>query len=295
MQNLNTMKRIVVNGQELIEGPVDGYKILNEDLTCRDMQFKIGMNELGNNNPLALCGNGIHFCEHPSGVWSYYSIGRVFKVRAYGVLPNGLNEPGADKKLVCKSIELVNEIANTGNRNTGDGNTGSWNTGNRNTGDLNTGNRNTGDCNTGNCNTGDLNTGNRNTGDCNTGNRNTGNLNTGNRNTGDCNTGNWNTGDLNTGNRNTGDCNTGNRNTGNNWSGHLNFGQSPVYMFNKKVKPQDVERIDTYLIYTLGELLKKQEPIDPKPFLSLPNASKAAIKRLHVATIEALSRSGSND
>ena len=69
-----------------ITGPIEGYKIFNNDMTCRDFQFKIGMNELGNDEPLSLCENGFHFCQYPSGVWAYYQEGRVFRVRGYDVL-----------------------------------------------------------------------------------------------------------------------------------------------------------------------------------------------------------------
>ena len=213
---------------------------------------------------------------------------------------------------------------NTGNRNTGDGNvgdgntggrnTGYWNTGNRNTGDGNTGNRNTGDGNTGGRNTGgrntgywntgdgntgywntgyrntgdgnvgDRNTGNRNTGDGNTGNRNTGDGNTGGRNTGGRNTGYWNTGYWNTGYWNTGYRNTGDGNVGDHHSGAFNYGEAKFFMFNKLA---DRSKVDFYLVSELCELLSKDTPIDPLPFLSLPNATVERIKELHNAHIRA--------
>ena len=140
--------------QELIQGPIDGYKIVDNDLKCRGFQYKIGKRvRVQNDLPLELCVNGLHFCKYPSGVWEYYREGRVFKVKAYGVLKTK-PETGADYKMVCKEIELVSEINVDGNRNTGDRNTGCWNTGDRNTGDRNTGDRNTGNRNTGHGNTG---------------------------------------------------------------------------------------------------------------------------------------------
>ena len=274
-----------------------GYKILNEDLTCRDFKFDISqgvVNHLGNDEPLELCKNGFHFCEHPSGVWAYYSEGRVFRIKACDVLDTQF-DPGADRKLVCRSVEFLEEVANTGRYNTGD-----YNTGDRNTGDYNTGHRNTGDYNTGDRNTGDYNTGHRNTGDYNTGRYNTGHRNTGDYNTGHRNTGHRNTGDYNTGHRNTGDYNTGDYNTGDynigyRWAGSLNFGDAPIYLFNKVVEGGSAA-VDTHLVCELGKLLAKDEPIDPTPFLSLPNASEAAIKRLHEAAKAARCwmREGSN-
>ncbi len=272
-----------------IPGPIEGYKIFNQDMTCRGFQFKIGeVNELGNSDPLVLCENGFHFCKYPSGVWSYYQVGRVFKVRGYDVL-DVPTTPGADYKMCCRKIEILEEIfpggnLNTGNGNTGDRNTGDLNTGNGNTGNGNTGNRNTGDGNTGDLNTGNLNTGNRNTGNRNTGHRNTGDRNTGDRNTGDRNTGDWNTGDWNTGDWNTGDWNTGDWNAGSRHSGYFGIGLAPVVFFGKPVK--DPDSINWGLACQLGEALASDVPFDPTPYLTLPNATKAYIKRLHKAHIE---------
>ena len=177
---------------------VEGYKIFNDDLTCRGFQFKMGMNELDNDRPLELCGNGFHFCKYPSGVWTYCNIGRVFKVRGYDVLDLPA-EPGADYKLVCRRIEILVETNITGNRNTGDRNTG-----------------------IGNC--------------------------------------------------------------GHYHSGNFNIGEAPFTMFGKKANRCDV---DYHLTSRLAEELTKDDPIDPTPYLSLPNATKAGIKRLHKAHIEA--------
>lgn len=120
-----------------------GYKIFNDDLTCRGFKFKEqGINILGNDDPLELCKNGFHFCVHPSGVWSYYDNGRVFKIKAYDVKYE--YQPGSDLKCVCRKIELLEEVKIDGDRNTGDGNTGYGNTGNRNTGYGNVGNNHSG-------------------------------------------------------------------------------------------------------------------------------------------------------
>ena len=207
-----------------IPGPIEGYKIFNNDMTCRDFQFRVGMNELGNDDPLVLCENGFHFCKYPSGVWAYYDAGRVFKVRAYGVLDSPI-EPGADCKMVCRKLEVLEEVVIGG----------TWNTGNRNTGHRNTGDRNTG------------------------------NGNTGNGNTGYGNTGGWNCGDRN--------------------SGYFCLGNAPIVFFGKKVV--DEAGINWQLADRLGNELASDESFDPTPYLSLPNATKAYIKRLHKAHIEA--------
>ena len=148
----------------------------------------------------------------------------------------------------------------------------------RTTGDMNVGHRNTGHRNTGNWNTGNWNTGDRNVGDMNVGHGNTGDMNVGRMNTGDTNTGDKNTGDKNTGDRNVGDKNTGDGNIGNYHSGCLCFGEAPFYLFNQKA---DRKKVDFSKVYDLSCLLLKDDPIDPVPFLLLPNATKTAIKKLH--------------
>jgi hypothetical protein len=240
--------------QNLIAGPIEGYKICNEDMTCRGVRFEVGKRvKLLNDDPLEHCKNGFHFCKFPSGVWNYYDTGRIFKVRAYGVLIQD-TQPGAGYKLVCEEIELYEEILldkdnNAGNKNVGYRNIGHWNTGNKNTG-----NNNAGDCNMGNWNTGNKNAGY------------------------------WNIGDKNTGSRNIGDRNTGSWNIGSDHSGYFGLGEAPVYMFGKptKVKRGD---LDCLLIGALGKALQSNELFDISPFLALPNATEARIKKLHKAWI----------
>ena len=138
--------------QKLIKGPIKGYKATDENMQCRGIQFKVGETfTLDNDDDLVICKNGFHFCEQPSGVWSYYSTGRVFEIEAYDVLISDF-EPGTDYKRVCHEFKIISEIKvagnkNTGYRNTGNGNTGDGNTGDGNTGNWNTGNRNTGEGN----------------------------------------------------------------------------------------------------------------------------------------------------
>ena len=130
-----------------------GYKATDKDMKCRGVQFVLGEWSEPVQGDLIECKNGYHFCEHPSGVWNYYSGPgtRVFKVECEDVLDTP-QSPGANSKRVCRRVRLISEVAIDGYRNTGD---------------YNTGHRNTGDRNTGDCNTGDYNTGYRNTGDCN--------------------------------------------------------------------------------------------------------------------------------
>jgi len=267
---------------------VKGFKATDKNMQCRGFQFELGVWHK-HNGEIAMCESGFHFCEYPSGPWSFYRDDgtRIFKVEARGVIRG--EGPGADLKHVAMEICLVEEVSFDGDRNTGGWNTGDGNTGDRNTGGWNTGDRNTGDGNTGGWNTGDRNTGGWNTGDGNTGNRNTGDRNTGNRNTGDGNTGGWNTGDRNTGNRNTGGWNTGDWNTGDGnatdkCSGYLCCKEQPVIIFDKKVKAGF--DVNWPLVHRLSGLMMSDDPIDCSKFLSIPNASETAIKKLHKAHID---------
>ncbi len=237
---------------------IKGYKATDKNMQCLDFQFELGK-WYKHDGDLEMCRRGFHFCEYPSGPWAFYGGDdtRIFKVEAKEVLLSVA--PGSDLKHVAKQIRFIEEInepdMNSGYRNTGRWNTGRWNTGSRNTGDMNTGYRNTGRWNTGRWNTG-------------------------NRNTGDMNTGNGNTGHRNTGYMNTGNMNAGDGNCGNNHAGCLCFGDTPFYLFNKKA---DRSEVDFNLVLELSGLLQKDDNIDPEPFLSLPNATKKVIKKLHNA------------
>ena len=172
-----------------------GYKVFNNDWTCRGFQYEVGKTYEENVTPKC-CERGFHFCLKASDCFNYYSSdhnNKVAEVLALGELDYSTK----DTKCATNKIQIVREIGWDEVQkiaNLGKNCTGVCNTGNYNIGDNNTGNRNTGGCNTGDCNTGDWNTGN-----CNTGDRNTGGWNTGDRNTGNNNTGDWNTSSFNTG------------------------------------------------------------------------------------------------
>jgi hypothetical protein len=212
-----------------------GYKVFNQDLTCRGFQFEVGK-DYKHEGKIKICSSGFHFCIKANDCFEYYpfdSTNRVCEVEAMGETQTHEE----DSKVCTNHIRIIRELSwhevldvvNIGKNNTGRGNTGNSNTGNWNTGYSNTGDRNTGYSNTGDRNTGYRNTGNWNTGYSNTGNWNTGYRNTGDRNTGYSNTGNWNTGNWNTGDWNTGYSNTGNRNTG-----VFCTGEERIRLFNKQ-------------------------------------------------------------
>jgi len=283
---------------------ITGFKATDKDMRCRGFQFELGVWHK-HDGIVTMCESGFHFCEYPSGPWSYYSQAdsRIFEVEARGVLMG--EGPGADLKHVATEIRLIKEIICTGDRNSGDGNFGHGNSGDGNSGDGNTGYRNSGDGNSGDGNSGDGNTGDRNSGHGNTGDRNTGDGNfghrnsgignTGHRNTGRENTGYKNTGDENTGYRNTGNKNTGDGNTGNKNTGHRNTGvgnctdncsgflcstEQPVRIFDASVKEPSC--VDYDLIRELSEIMSRDEDIsDIDRFLTIPNSSVKKIMDLH--------------
>jgi hypothetical protein len=246
----------IVTTEKLISS-MNGYKATNKDMQCQDFQYELGKTyELPKESPLVLCRSGFHFCEQPSGVWSYYSADdtRIFKIEAWDVL-NASFEPGADFKRVCRKIRFIEEIKIGGDRNTGNSNTGYSNTGDRNTGYSNTGDWNTGHWNTGDSNTGDRNTGYSNTGD-------------------------WNTGNRNTGYSNTGDSNTGYGNFCDYSTGCFCTKEQPVIVFDKPTKTKR-EDLPFGLMRELQDKFMQDEDFDTKPFLKIPNATVKKIKELH--------------
>ena len=219
---------------------VKGYKVFNQDWTCRGFQYEVGKIFEENVEP-SCCDRGFHFCEKASDCFSYYpfnSENKVAEIIALGDVDSDGTKSCTNKIQIVREIpwDEVLRIVNTGKDCTGLCNTGDWNTGNCNTGDWNTGN----------CNTGNWNTGNRNTGNCNTG-----DWNTGNRNTGDWNTGNCNTGDWNTGNCNTGDWNKSSFNTG-----CFNTEEPKIMLFNKPSDMTYREWLNSDARYLLNQIPK---------------------------------------
>ena len=106
---------------------VTGFKATDKNMQCRGFQFEIGV-WYKHDGEIFICESGFHFCEFPSGPWSYYSDEgtRIFKVEARGNIIKG-EGPGSDLKHVSTEIRLVEEIYSTGNGNTGNGNTGDGN------------------------------------------------------------------------------------------------------------------------------------------------------------------------
>lgn len=207
---------------------IKGYKVFNNDWTCRGFQYKVG-GTYKLDGDLEICKRGFHFCKKANNCFNYYSFdsrNRVAEVEAIGAVVTDGDKCATDEIKIVREItwnELLS-IVNTGTGNTGLNNTGNNNSGNYNTGGRDSGNYNTGDFNTGNCNTGD----------CNRGSGNTGHFNTGNGNIGNCNDGNYNSGHWNTGSWNSGDWNKSDFSTG-----FFSTETQPIYMFNKPTQYTD--------------------------------------------------------
>ena len=140
-----------------------GYKVFNEDWTCRDFKYEVGKTYEMEESPIC-CNNGFHFCTNLSDCFNYYGFNTNNKVAEIEALGE-IDKSDDDTKHCTNKIKIVREIAweevltlcNSGN----------WNSGNRNSGDWNSGDWNSGNRNSGNCNSGDWNSGNRNSGDWN--------------------------------------------------------------------------------------------------------------------------------
>ena len=137
-----------------------GYKVFNEDWTCRDFKYEVGKTYEMEESPQC-CDRGFHFCTNLADCFNYYSFNtdnKVAEVEALGEI----DKDNDDTKHCTNKIKIVRELA--------------WeevltlcNSGNRNSGNRNSGNRNSGDCNSGNWNSGNWNSGNRNSGNRNSG------------------------------------------------------------------------------------------------------------------------------
>ena len=232
-----------------------GYKVFNEDWTCRDYQYEEGKSYEMDEEPIC-CSRGFHFCEKLVDCFDCYpfnSKNKVAEIEAYGEIDTEDNKSCTNKiKIVkeltwaevldlCNSGDRNSGNCNSGNCNSGNCNSGKWNSGNWNSGKWNSGDRNSGNCNSGNCNSGKWNSGDRNSGNCNSGNWNSGYCNSGN-----CNSGNWNSGNCNSGDRNSGNWNSGNWN-----SGYFNTDTPKVRLFNKNT---DLD-FDSYEIKKLNYIM----------------------------------------
>ena len=103
-----------ISQDEIKDLPVlaEGYKIFNEDWTCRGYCYA---NENGTaigtvhkiEGELIICYNGLHFCEKLEDCFDYYNpikCNKIAKVRAYGEIIYGC------EKSCCSIMEIVEEM-----------------------------------------------------------------------------------------------------------------------------------------------------------------------------------------
>ena len=87
-----------------------GFKGFDKDLKCRDLQYEVGK-EAAVDGDIELCKRGIHFCENPHYIFSYYAPGennRFAVVEAEGVSDE---RNGNDSKRVCRRLTVKAEIS----------------------------------------------------------------------------------------------------------------------------------------------------------------------------------------
>ena len=83
-----------------------GYKGFDKDFKCRDMQYEVGKTYI--EKEAKLCEKGLHFCENPLDVFTYYSPanGKFAEIEADDVSP----ETGDDSKRVAQKLTVKTEI-----------------------------------------------------------------------------------------------------------------------------------------------------------------------------------------
>lgn len=84
------------------------YKGMDENMTCRGKQYKIGKTYTEERSEC--CNAGMHACENPLDVFSYYRPDgktRFFEVECGGEIDR---EDGKDSKLACTELKVKGEL-----------------------------------------------------------------------------------------------------------------------------------------------------------------------------------------
>lgn len=125
-----------------------GYKVFNQDWTCRGYQFEVGKTFTEDVTPVC-CDSGFHFCTKVADCFNYYSFNpdnKVAEVEALGDIDtsNGDSMCSTNKIHIIREItwQEVLDLVNlgkscTGLHNSGNRNSGNWNSGSCNSGDWN--------------------------------------------------------------------------------------------------------------------------------------------------------------
>ena len=130
-----------------------GYKVFEQDWTCRGFQYEVGKVFEEDVTPRC-CSSGFHFCTKASNCFRYYPFDSTYKVAEVEAIGD-IDIESDGSKCCTNKIYIIRELTwhevldlvNTGKECTGLANTGDYNEGNYNCGSYNKGN-----CNTGNRN-----------------------------------------------------------------------------------------------------------------------------------------------
>ena len=87
-----------------------GYKGFDKDLKCRDLQYEVGK-EAAVNGDIKLCKRGIHFCENPHDIFSYYAPGKNNRFAVVEAEDVSAERNDDDSKRVCKRLTVKAEIS----------------------------------------------------------------------------------------------------------------------------------------------------------------------------------------
>ena len=87
-----------------------GYKGFDKDLKCRDLQYEVGK-EAAVDGDIELCKRGIHFCENPHDIFSYYVPGENNRFAVVEAEDVSDESNGDDSKRVCKRLTVKAEIS----------------------------------------------------------------------------------------------------------------------------------------------------------------------------------------
>ena len=87
-----------------------GYKGFDKDLKCRDLQYEVGK-ESAVDGDIELCKRGIHFCENPHDIFSYYAPGKNNRFAVVEAEDVSDERNDDDSKRVCKRLTVKAEIS----------------------------------------------------------------------------------------------------------------------------------------------------------------------------------------
>ena len=138
---------------------IRGYKVFNQDWTCRGFQYKVG-ETYEHKGDISICNKGFHFCRDIAKCFNYYEFNpknKVAEIEALGNVESDGDKSVTDKIKIVREIswEEMLRLANSGEGNTGLENSGSHNSGSYNSGWYNSGSYNSGPYNSGFFNTKD--------------------------------------------------------------------------------------------------------------------------------------------